>query len=254
MASSLFGFVPASDVIVFLLGTFVGAIVLGTSGFAFALVAAAVWEQSLTPSQATALIVPYALIIQVQAVWRMRRTIVMCRVWPFIVGSALGIPLGVLILHKLTVGQLRLGIAVLLILFSLYSLVRSNISRLTCSGGNRSADVAIGVVNGLLGGATGFAGVAIVIWTGLRGWSTDEQRAVFQPATVATYLMCLPTFVVSGMFTAQTLHLFFIGLPCLLIGNVIGWTLYGRLNEAAFRQIVLLLLFASGIALLVAGR
>jgi len=38
------------------------------------------------------------------------------------------------------------------------------------------------------------------------------------------------------------------------IGNVIGWALYGRLNEAAFRQIVLVLLFASGIALLVGGR
>ena len=38
------------------------------------------------------------------------------------------------------------------------------------------------------------------------------------------------------------------------IGNVIGWALYGRLNEAAFRQIVQLLLFASGIALLVGGR
>jgi uncharacterized protein len=41
------------------------------------------------------------------------------------------------------------------------------------------ADGAVGVVNGVIGGATGLAGIAAVIWCNLRGWPPPEQRAVF---------------------------------------------------------------------------
>ena len=38
---------------------------------------------------------------------------------------------------------------------------------------------------------TGLAGIVTVIWTGIRGWSRDEQRAVFQPTAVASFLMII---------------------------------------------------------------
>jgi uncharacterized protein len=41
-----------------------------------------------------------------------------------------------------------------------------------------------------------------------------------------------------------------IGLPALLLGTWVGLKLFGRLNEAGFRKVVLLLLFASGVTLL----
>ena len=90
-----------------------------------------------------------------------------------------------------------------------------------------------------------------MIWAALRGWSANEQRAVFQPAAVSAFLMCLPVFAASGMFIAQTLRLFVIGLPCLLIGNALGWSLYGRLDETVFRKMVLWLLLASDLGMLV---
>ena len=40
-----------------------------------------------------------------------------------------------------------------------------------------------------------------------------------------------------------------IGLPALLLGTWLGWALYGKLDEAAFRKIVLILLLVSGVAL-----
>jgi len=252
MSPDFFDVALTPEVFIFLFGTFMAAIVVGVSGFAFGLVAAAIWNLSLAPRQTTALIVLYALLVQGQAVWRMRNAIVVSRVWPFVLGSAIGIPLGVLVLYALTVAQMRFAVAGLLILFSLYNLTRPAVTRLTLSG--KGPDVAVGVVNGILSGATGLAGIAIVIWAALRGWSSNEQRAVFQPAAVAAFLMCLPVFAASGMFTAETLRLFIIGLPCLLVGNALGWFLYGRLNEAAFRRMVLWLLLASGLGMLAISR
>src|SRR6185503_7416655 len=77
------------ELAVFLIGTFAAAFVTGLSGFAFGLVAAAIWLQALSPAQTTALVVAYAIIVQGYAVWRLRASIVLARLWPFIVGSAI---------------------------------------------------------------------------------------------------------------------------------------------------------------------
>jgi uncharacterized membrane protein YfcA len=118
----------------------------------------------------------------------------------------------------------------------------------------RSGDGVVGVLNGALGAATGLGGILVVIWSSMRGWKPDEQRAVFQPAGVATFLMCLLAFGGTGIITPETIRLFVLGLPCLLLGTLAGWSLYGKLNETAFRKVVLWLLLGSGIALIATGR
>ena len=237
------------DLVVFLLGAFLAAFVTGLSGFAFGLVAAAVWLQALAPAQTTALIVGCALLVQWHAVWKLRRAIVLRRILPFVLGSAAGVPLGVLLLGQLPAAQLKLAVACLLVLFSLYNLLRPRMPSVAWVG--RPGDAAVGVLNGLLGGATGLAGILPVVWSSMRGWSRDEQRAVFQPTAVATFAMCLAALGGVGIVTAETARLFVLGLPCLVLGTLAGWRLYGRLDDAAFRRVVLWLLLASGLLLAV---
>jgi uncharacterized protein len=110
------------------------------------------------------------------------------------------------------------------------------------------------VLNGLLAGATGLGGILPTIWCGLRGWTRDEQRAVFQPTAAATFLMSLVAFGGAGLATSDAARLFLLGLPALVAGTLLGWLLYGRLDEVAFRRVVLVLLLISGVSLVVAGR
>jgi uncharacterized membrane protein YfcA len=51
--------------------------------------------------------------------------------------------------------------------------------------------------------------------------------------------------------TAETVKLFVIGLPFLAVGTWLGLKLFGRIDEATFRKIVLALLFLSGVTLLI---
>jgi len=78
------------DLAVFLAGTFAAAFVTGLSGFAFGMVAAAIWLHALTPIQTVALIVAYALLVQGYAVWKLKHVINAGRLVPFIAGSAVG--------------------------------------------------------------------------------------------------------------------------------------------------------------------
>src|SRR5438477_605686 len=116
------------------------------------------------------------------------------------------------------------------------------------------ADGAVGIVNGIIGGSTGLAGIAAVIWCSLRGWPPAEQRAVFQPAGVAVFAMSALWLGGAGMIGGDTLILFLIGLPALALGTWAGLQLFGKLDDQAFRRIVLVLLLISGASLLILGR
>jgi len=118
------------------------------------------------------------------------------------------------------------------------------------AGGGAGADATVGFLNGVLGAMTGFAGILVTIWCGLRGWSKDQQRAIFQPVGVAIFAMSAIWLGGRGSITPDTIKLFLVGLPVLLAGTWMGLKLYSQLNEAGFRKVVLLLLLISGVALL----
>ena len=73
---------------------------------------------------------------------------------------------------------------------------------------------------------------------------------MFQPVAVAIFLMSALWLGAKGNVTAETAKFFVMGVPCLLGGTWLGLKLFGRINEAIFRKIVLALLFVSGITLL----
>jgi uncharacterized membrane protein YfcA len=234
---------------IFLLATFAGALVAGLSGFAFGLVAASIWLYILTPLQSATLIVAFGLIVQGYSVWKLRHALDWDRLWPFLLGAALGVPVGVTLLTWANPAHVRMGVGVFLVLYSLYALLRPAIPPVEAGGA--SADAGVGFLNGVLGGITGLAGILVTIWCALRGWPKDVQRTVFQPVAVAIFMMTALWIGAKGAITTDVIKLFLFGLPPLLAGTWLGLKLFGRLNEAAFRKIVLVLLLISGVVLII---
>jgi len=237
------------DLIIFLVATFAAALVAGIAGFAFGLVAAAVWLHVLTPLQTATLIIGYGLLVQGVAVWKLRHALNWSRLWPFLLGGAIGVPAGVSILAWANPEHVRAGIGVFLVLFSIYSLARPQLKPV--EKGGVPADAGVGCLNGILGGLTGLAGILVTIWCRLRGWPKDQQRAVFQPVAVAVFVMSASWLGAEGAISTETIKLFVIGLPVLLAGTWLGLKLYGRLDEGSFRRIVLVVLLVSGLLLVV---
>ena len=231
----------------FLVATFAGALVAGLSGFAFGLVAASIWLYILTPLQTATLIVAFGLIVQGYSVWKLRNALDWKRLWPFVTGAAIGVPVGVSVLTWANPAHVRAVVGIFLVLYSLYALFRPTMAPVKAGGA--VADAGVGFLNGMLGGMTGLAGILVTIWCGLRGWPKDMQRTIFQPVAVAIFLMSALWIGARGAITAYTIKLFLIGLPVLFAGNWVGLKLFGRLDEAMFRKVVLVLLLASGVVL-----
>src|SRR6266852_1125192 len=231
---------------IFLLATFIGGVTSGLSGFAMGMVLSGIWLHIITPIQTTTLIVGCGLITQGYSIWKLRHALSWRNVAPFIISSAIGVPIGAMLLAHINPAHLRTGVGLVLLLYSIYYLARPALKPVQ---GGVPADIVIGFLNGLLGGLTGLVGIVVVIWCQLRGWPKDVQRAVFQPVIITTSAMTAVWLGASGAVTAETVKLFLLGLPMLLAGTWVGMRLYGRLDEAGFRRVVLVLLLLSGIFL-----
>jgi uncharacterized membrane protein YfcA len=232
----------------FLISTFIGGVTTGLAGFAMGLVVSGVWLHILTPMQTAALIVGYALLVQSYSIWKLRHALSWRKVTPFIVGGAIGVPIGALLLAYINPAHLRFGVGVLLVLYSLYGLAKPALKPIHAG---MSADIGIGFLNGLLGGLTGLAGVVVTVWVQLRGLPKDDQRAIFQPVILAAMVMTAISLALAGAVTVETIKLYLYGLPVLAAGMWLGLKLYGKLDDAAFRKVILVLLLVSGLTLVV---
>jgi hypothetical protein len=168
----------------FAAGTFAPAFVTGLAGFAFGIVAAAVWLPFLSPAQAAALIVAFVLIVQGVSVCKLRRAIKWARLLPFLLGGAIEVPIGA----NCCAGRRRAPAQGGRRDPRAVQLVQPRPPEPRLDGARRGRRRWRGRdLNGVIGGATGLAGIAAVIWCSPRGWPPAEQRAVFQPSGVAVF-------------------------------------------------------------------
>jgi uncharacterized protein len=232
----------------YLLATFLGGMVSGLAGFALGLVVSGIWLHIIPPLETAMLMCSYGLFSQGYGIWKLRRTLSWRKAWPFIASGAVGVPIGAALVADLDPAILRTAVGLLLVLYSSYNLARP---RLKPVAAGLPADLAVGFLNGLLGGLTGLAGIVVTVWCQLHDWPKDKQRTIFQPVLFTTLTMSGISLSLVGALNRETVTLFLLGLPLLLAGLWAGLKLYGRLDDAAFRKVVLVLLLLSGLSLLV---
>jgi uncharacterized membrane protein YfcA len=232
----------------FLFAAFAGGFASGLAGFAMGFVVSGIWLHILTPVQTTVLIVGYGLLTQGYGVWKLRHEVTWKSIAPFIMGGMIGVPIGTIVLTYLNPAYLRTGVGVLLVIYGTYGLAQPTLKPLPS---NRLIDAGVGLANGVLAGLTGLPGFIITVWCQLRGWKKDLQRAIFQPVMLAAIAANLVSLGIAGAITADAMRLYLIGLPAMLAGLWVGFKLYGKLDDAAFRKVILVLLLLAGLGLIV---
>ena len=82
----------------FLIATFFGGLTSGLTGFAAGLVVSGVWLHIISPIQTAVLIAAYGVVNQGYGIWKVRHALKWRRVLPFVIGGAVGVPLGAYLL------------------------------------------------------------------------------------------------------------------------------------------------------------
>lgn len=239
------------DLALIALGGFLAALVIGSAGFAFAIVVTGIWIYVLPPAMIVLLASICATLLHIVNVWQFRHDIEYGLLWPFLIGGLLGVPLGVMALQRLDAVWFRHLFGVFMIAYSLYMLARPRLPVVRLAPvAARIADGAVGWVSGILGGFAMLHGTLTTIWCGLRGWDKRKSRCVYQPyiGFTAIVVMLMAGFNVD--VDASRLGLYFmVCLPALAAGLWIGLRIFNWISEERFRRLVLWMILASGISL-----
>lgn len=233
------------------LGAVVAGFVQGLSGFAFGMVAMSFWAWAIDPRLAAAMAVFGALTGQILAAVTVRRALNLKQLLPFVAGGIAGIPIGVAILPLLDQHLFKAMLGLFLVIWCPVMLLARQLPRIGFGG--RIADGIAGTLGGMMGGIGGFSGTVPTLWCTLRGFDKDVQRAVIQNFNLATLTMTMGVYIAKGFVTRDMLPMFAIVAPAMLVPTLLGARLYIGISEIRFRQIVLSLLTASGVALLAAS-
>ncbi len=235
------------DLVVFVSASFAAALASQVAGFAFGLVAAALWLQLLTPIQTVTLIIAFGAVVQGIAGWELRPTPKWQVLWPFLVGATIGVPVGVTILGWTDPTIMRAAIGALLVLYGLGSLMLPAI--VPIKSGGAAVDAGAGLLNGLLSGAAGFTDLVIGTWCRLRAWPREIQQSVFQYVGLFVFVISAFCLGAQGAVNDNILSLFVLGLPAVLTGTWLGKKVRDQVDEAEIRKILSILVMASGFAL-----
>jgi uncharacterized membrane protein YfcA len=229
----------------------VGAIsgfIQGLSGFAFGLVATSLWAWMMEPQKVVPLVVLGSLVGQCVSILSVRGEIRLARVCPFVVGGAVGVPLGAALLHSLNATAFRALFGLGLVVYCSIMLFATQLPRVR--GAGSGADGCVGLVSGALAGACGMGGPPMTLWCSLREWSAVSQRATFQAFFIVMQLQILAVYLWQGIIDLPLLASFAWLAPVIMLSSWSGSRIGLRFGDVQFRKVVFGLLLLSGVLLL----
>lgn len=242
---------PLGDIAIVVAGALAAGFVNGLSGTGYALVALGFWLQAMSPVTAAPLTALSSVAGHIQSLPRIWSGVQWPRLWPFLLAGAIGVPLGTMFLGDLRPQPLKIGVGILLIVYSAWMAFVRRPPIIT--GGGRSADAFVGLLGGVMGGMASLSGPAPTIWAQLRGYSKNEQRGINQPFNMTVLFLALASAGIAGFLDRTFFVWAAITVPSTLIGARIGLALYGRINDVQFRRILLALLAFSGATLILSS-
>jgi hypothetical protein len=235
------------DTALLVFGALAGGFVSGLAGFGTALMALGIWLYILPPSIAVPLVLICSVVAQLSTLPSMWKSFDLSLVWPFLIGGIAGVPLGTMMIASADPTVFKLSVGVLLLVFP--TALYFNSRPLAIKLGGRIADGAIGFAGGILGGLAGLSGPLPILWANIRGWNKHERRGIFQLFNFTVLAMALLLQTASGIVALDVVWLAAIAFPGTLIGAWLGARVYHALSDRHFGDVVLGLLFLSGLAL-----
>ena len=237
----------AATYAVLLFGALAGGFVAGLAGFGTALMALGIWLYVLSPALAVPLVLICSVSAQLFTLPSMWRLLDFKLALPFVIGGLAGMPIGTLLVARADPQVFKLSVGVMLLVFptALYFTRAPMAFRF----GGGAADAIVGFAGGILGGLAGLSGPLPTLWASVRGWSKDQRRGVFQIFNGTVLGAALLLQIASGFVKLEVLWLAMLAMPGTLIGARLGMRAYQALSDRNFYDVVLGLLFLSGLGL-----
>ncbi len=225
---------------------FLATFIRSAFGFGEALVAVPLLALIMPVEVAAPVAVLVSITVAAAIVAQDWRRIHLRSAWLLVVSTMFGIPLGLWLLVAVPEPIIKAILAVVIIAFSTYSLLRRRPFELK---DDRLAWL-FGFGAGVLGGAYGMNGPPLVVYGALRGWSPQHFRATLQGYFLPASLVGMVGYWLAGLWTPPVTRYYLLSLPVVAAAVVLGRMANHRMDGRTFLVYVHAGLIAIGTLLL----
>jgi uncharacterized membrane protein YfcA len=226
---------------------FISTLTRSTFGFGDAVVAMPLLSMVVGLKVATPLVGLMGITASTSILIRHWRDVHFKSLWSLIIPTIIGIPIGVLLLKGVYENVMKLILAGVIIVFSLYNIFKPRLVTLT----NDKYAYIFGFLAGIIGGAYNTNGPPIVIYGTLRRWRPENFRATLQGYFLPTGSMIALGHCLGGFWTKTVLMSYFISLPIIFIAIFAGGRLNCKIPKGKFDNYVYICLVVLGTVLLI---
>ncbi|MEN8140542.1 MAG: sulfite exporter TauE/SafE family protein [Thermodesulfobacteriota bacterium] len=220
-----------------------GGFTQGVSGFGSGLLAMPLLLFFIDVKEAVPLAMLNGIVITSMLSIKLRHHVDRNKVMPIFFGSLPGIVVGALFLKGADSDLLKGLLGLLLVSYTLYSLLLKPHPRQVAGAWGYLAGFATGVI----GAAFSAGGPPTIIYSTLRGWSKDEIKATLSAFFWANGVLVAVSHAVQGLTTSTVLSYFSASALPVMTGVWLGSRLYGVIPRRLYLTIILLLLLAMGL-------
>jgi len=226
---------------------FVIAIFVQTSaGFGSALIAMPLLVSLLGTRIAAPLFSISFLCIAVMITYRYRHDLKIKNIWRLIIGSLIGIPIGVNVISTWDEHLTLTIYGIFISAYALYALLGFQLPKLK----NKSWQWVLSPFAGMMSGAYNTSGPVYVIYGDSQRWSPFEFKGNLQILFFLNSVLTTTNHILIGNITDDVLALLIYAIPGIIIGAILGFAFDKHINPVLFRKAIMIMLFIMGIRLI----
>jgi uncharacterized membrane protein YfcA len=228
---------------------FLATLIRSAFGFGEALIAVPLLALTLRLEVAAPLAVLLSITISSVVVAQDWRKIHVRSMGWLMLATVFGIPLGLWLLTGNYQRLTKAGLAVVIIAFSIYSLIGERPHELKSD--SLPWLLGCGFAAGVMGGAYGMNGPPLAIYGAMRRWSAQHFRATLQGYFLPASLLGMAGYWLKGLWVPAVTHYYLLSLPAMLPAIPLGRVVNHRLRGDTFLKFVYAGLAGVGVILLV---
>ena len=226
---------------------FVSTLVRGVFGFGNAIVAMpllALFLDVRTTTPLVSLLANFIAVVMLSMYWKKMD---FKSAWQLILSALLGIPIGLTFLKNMYSEVVSVLLALLIISFSLYNLLKPRLIQLKSD----KWVIPFGMLAGILGGAYNTDGPPVIIYGTLKRWPPDSFRATLQGYFFVVGLLVTGSHGMVGLWTPTVWRFWFASLPAVVLALWLGKKLNTLIPPHQFDKYIHVFLIILGVVLLV---
>jgi len=233
------------EIVLFIIIILIASILQTTTGFGFSILATPFLLLLFDPAEAIQINLVLSLVISVALLMKIRKDIDYAIIKRFVVGSAIGLPIGIVIFLLMDMNKLKLGVSLIILVLTMFLILKFRIAQ------SNQRDLVVGGLSGALTTSIGMPGPPLLLYFS----GTDTQKETLRGTTLGFYLFIyFMSLIVQVIFVGTNKTVWVssgVALPLVLIGLYLGQLLFTRINQNVFRIFTYAILLFTGIYLFI---